>query len=272
MRHASTRMLAISLAGAVALACGDEPDPAPGPDAAPPLAGDADYTRATAAQRRAALAAARRDGLDGLAWDYLFNRVGGGTGGCPRYTRDGDLRIVASDGCVDHRGRTFRGGYRLDGSVFPLYEWRSAANPYDIDARFEAFEVDDPAPRYHRWFDGALRMSRAGDTRTPATASAALTTRHLATDEPVEVSVTATWQTAGADDRGHREEHADRGGSVDLPGIGRGYIEGSWERVHADITALGTVSLRGQNVLTLHSEAGCEVITIDGAEVERTCH
>ena len=246
---------------------GDDIDPGP-PDA---TAGDADYTRATPAQRHAALDAARRQSLDALRWQYHWE-TSSNNNGCPVVDRDYPEVTATADGCVDSDGRTFRGGYRLlpgDKGIWPLYYLRLADAPYDIDARFEDFEVDDPEYG-HRWFDGTMRLTRP-ERGGVATTTVDLTTRHLNALEPVEVHVAATWRAVGLNANGRGDEQAEAGGVVDVPGIGSGFIEGSWRRVNADLTTLGTVSLRGQNLMTLRQDGACAVITIDGDEVERTC-
>src|SRR5262245_25934312 len=110
------RLFLLTVAALAASACGDDAEPgAPGPN--PPAAGDADYTRATPAQRRAALEAAREMGLDGLYWQFAFERYDLSMGDCPMVVREGmnrgDPVVATADGCVDRAGRTFRGGYRI---------------------------------------------------------------------------------------------------------------------------------------------------------------
>lgn len=227
-------------------ACGGDAEPAD----------PAHFAQTTEVQRlRAITAAGGVDAAMGFFMASVMTSVPPESSTCPRITRAGDT-FTASGGCTDDNGDRIEG--RIVARNIPGFLGGGNDPSKPATVTFEDFRIDDTSDENEDFtFDGTLSLAP----------DASMTADLHVTMQGLEVWSDATWRR-GANDR----SSADAGSAIELGGIGRAEIRGSWN-MDSDSPA-GALELHGADVLRANFDAvvnDCVPLTIDGAPAGQLC-
>lgn len=248
MRRLPRLLYSLATATTIQLAaCGGDAEPAE----------PARFAEATELERmRAITAAAGVDAAIGLFMTSVLTSIPPEESSCPRITRSGDT-TTATGGCPDDNGDMIRG--RIVARNVPGFLGGDHDPSRPSEITFEDFRMDDTSDEDEDLaFDGSLTLSPGG----------AMTADLRVTMAGVEVASDATWRSAAAG-----RTSADAGSTIELTGVGRAEIRGSWN-MSSDAPA-GALELHGADLLRANFDAisnDCVPLTIDGAPAGELCN
>jgi hypothetical protein len=226
-------------------ACGGDPEPAD------PI----HFAQTTELQRlRAITAGASGDAAMGFFIGAIMTSVPQEQSTCPRITRSGDT-LTATGGCTSDSGDRIEG--RVVAKNVPGFLGGGNDMSKPAVVTFEDFRMDDSSDDNEDFvFDGTVTLS------PDASMTADLHVSMLG----LEVWSDATWN------RTAERTTARAGSAIELAGLGRATIEGSWN-MDSESPA-GALELHGTDVLRANFDAvanDCVPLTIDGAPAGQLC-
>jgi hypothetical protein len=212
------------------------------------------FAQTTDLQRQRAVAAGvGGDELMGYLIGTVTTSVPPEQSSCPTITRSGDT-ITATGGCTDPSGD------RIEGRIIAKNVRGFVGGSNDPSKpevmTFEDFHLDGDGPSDDFIFDGTITIDIDGS----------MTADLHTTMAGIEVWSDATWTSSS------NRTTARDGSTIELEGLGRAAIEGSWN-MSSDAPA-GTLELRGADVLRANFGATaneCVPITVDGAPAGQFC-
>jgi hypothetical protein len=213
------------------------------------------FSQTTELQRqRAVIAGAGGDAAMGFLIGSIMTSVPPEQSTCPKITRSGDT-LTATGGCADDNGD------RIEGRVVAKNVPGFVAGSYDPSkpsvVTFEDFHMDDSSDDNEDFiFDGTATLHP----------DASMTADLHVTMMGIEVWSDATWN------RTVNRSTARDGSAIELEGLGRATIEGSWN-MDSDAPA-GALELHGADVLRANFDAvvnDCVPFTIDAAPAGQFC-
>jgi hypothetical protein len=213
------------------------------------------FAQSTDVQRqRAVVAGVGGDAAMGFIMASIMTSVPPEQSACPAITRSGDT-VTATGGCAQPDGDRVEG--RVVAKNLPGFLGGGNDPSKPAVVTFEDFHLDDSSDDNEDWiFDGTLTLN------PDASMTADLHTTMLG----IEAWCDATWNRTA--DR----STARAGSAIELEGLGRATIEGSWN-MDSDAPA-GTLELHGADVLRANFGAtanDCVPLTIDGAPAGQFC-
>jgi hypothetical protein len=232
-------------------ACADDPASRPPPVEEPPPEG-ARFAGASLEQKQRALAAAA--GADAAMGMLVagFLELTPPESTCPLVIRAGDTLTATTD-CTDDSGNQLSG--RIIAKNLPSLVDGASDPTLPIELTFEAYRLETASAEEGIALNGTLIFRPDGSQTSALTA----------TLSGLEVATAATWRPGAGE-----QQTADASSTIELTGLGRARIEGSWSM---DAPS-GALALRGADVLEADFDLaanGCVPLTVDGKAAGELC-
>lgn len=215
----------------------------------------AQFSESTMEEKQRALSAAiGADASMGMLLATFLEATPPGAG-CPRVTRSGDT-LTASTDCTDEDGNRHAG--RIIAKNLPSLFGEGTYDPSrPTDLSFEAYSVEGGNPSQVVALDGSVIFRPDGSQTTDLTSNLG----------GILVTIDATLRTLP-----NGNITADAGSSIEVDGLGRAEIAGSWNADEEE--PAGAIELRGADTLSANFAAmsnGCVPLTINGAAAGQIC-